>query len=189
VAGNPHESGVIVRAMTPGDAAAVLAVQQIAYPPSHHEDWAVLARKLQLWPAGCWVAQQDDELLGYLFSHPGRLNAPPLLHAALDGLPARPDAYALHDLALRPQAQGRGLGRLLFERVLQQAAAAGLPAISLVAVQGSAAFWARLGFEPVLPAPPQLASYGGDAVFMQRPAMAACAAPERGAAPPAPLLR
>jgi GNAT superfamily N-acetyltransferase len=169
--------------MAVGDAAAVLALQRAAYPPSHHEDWAVLARKLQLWPVGCWVAEQDAELLGYLFSHPGRLDAPPLLHAELDDLPAQPDAYALHDLALRPQAQGRGLGRLLFERVLQQAAAAGLPAISLVAVQGSATFWARLGFAPVLPAPAQLASYGGDAVFMTR------AAPERAAAPPAPPAR
>lgn len=172
-----------IRPMSDGDAAAVLAVQQAAYAPSHHEDWAVLARKLQLWPAGCWVAEDAGRLLGYLFSHPGRLDAPPLLHAELDGLPARPDAYALHDLALLPQAQGRGLGRALFERVLQQAAAAGLPSLSLVAVQGSASYWARLGFAPLLPAPPQLASYGGEAVFMTR------VAPETAVAPPAPPVR
>lgn len=169
--------------MRPGDAAAVLAVQQAAYPPSHHEDWTVLARKLQLWPAGCWVAEDAGRLLGYVFSHPGRLDTPPLLHAELDALPAQPDAYALHDLALLPQAQGRGLGRRLFEQVLQQAAAAGLPSLSLVAVQGSASYWARLGFEPLLPAPPALASYGGDAVFMTRGAR------EKAAAPPAPPVR
>ena len=31
-------------------------------------------------------------LLGYLFSHPGRLEAPPLLHAALDLPDALPSA-------------------------------------------------------------------------------------------------
>lgn len=163
--------------MGPGDAEAVLALQRLAYPPSHHESWDVLGRKLELWPAGCWVLEEDGQLLAYLFSHPGRQDSPPLLHAALS-LPAAPDAYALHDLALHPQAQGRGLGRQMFALALRQAASAGLPALSLVAVQGSAGFWSRLGFETVMPPPPQLASYGGKAVFMRRPA-----APEPGSVP------
>lgn len=157
------------RLMQAADADAVLAVQQAAYPASHHESWAVLGRKLALWPAGCWVLADEQGLLAYLFSHPGRLDAPPLLHAELS-LPDRPDAYAVHDLALHPRAQGRGLARLLVEQAEQQALQAGLPAMSLVAVQGSMAFWARFGFAEVAPAPPQLASYGAAAVFMTRAA-------------------
>lgn len=153
--------------MQAADAAAILQLQQAAYPPSHHESWAVLGRKLALWPAGCWVLEDEAGLLAYLFSHPGRRDAPPLLHAELS-LPARPDAYALHDLALHPRAQGRGLAAGLVEQGLAAAAAAGLSVLSLVAVQGSAGFWARHGFCAVLPAPAQLASYGGDAVFMRR---------------------
>lgn len=157
------------RPMQAADAAAVLAVQQAAYPPSHHESWAVLGRKLALWPTGCWVLEDEEGLLAYLFSHPGRLDAPPLLHADLQ-LPERPDAYAIHDLALHPRAQGRGLARLLVAQAEMQAQQAGLPAMSLVAVQGSAAFWSRFGFALARPAPPQLASYGGAAVFMTRAA-------------------
>lgn len=163
------------RPMQATDADAVLAIQQAAYPPSHHESWTVLGRKLALWPAGCWVLEDEQGLLAYLFSHPGRLDAPPLLHAEL-ALPTEPDAYAIHDLALHPRAQGRGLARLLVEQAERQALAAGLAAMSLVAVQGSAGFWARFGFAAVQPAPPQLASYGGAAVFMTR------AAPGRPAA-------
>lgn len=155
-----------LRPMQAGDAAAVLALQQAAYPPSHHESWAVLGRKLALWPAGCWVLEDEAGLLGYLFSHPGRLDAPPLLHAELS-LPAQPDAYAIHDLALHPRARGQGLARRLVDCAQRQAQAAGLQALSLVAVQGSAGFWARFGFEAVQPAPPQLASYGEAAVFMR----------------------
>lgn len=155
-----------LRAMREADAAAVLALQQAAYPASHHESWAVLGRKLALWPAGCWVAEDESGLLGYLFSHPGRLDAPPLLHAELS-LPAQPDAYAIHDLALHPRARGRGLAGQLVACALQQAQAAGLDALSLVAVQGSAGFWARFGFVAVQPPPPQLASYGETAVFMR----------------------
>lgn len=156
-----------LRPMQAADADAVLAVQQAAYPPSHHEDWTVLGRKLALWPAGCWVLGDEAGLLAYLFSHPGRLDAPPRLHAALN-LPAAPDAYAIHDLALHPRAQGRGLARPLVEQAVHEAQRAGLAAMSLVAVQGSAGFWARWGFVAVQPAPPELASYGDSAVFMTR---------------------
>ena len=161
--------------MREADAAAVLAVQRAAYGPAHHESWEVLGRKRALWPAGCWVVDDGPDLAGYLFSHPGRWDEPPRLHAAL-ALPAQPDAYAIHDLALHPRARGRGWAPQLVACALQQAQAAGLPALSLVAVQGSAGFWARWGFVAQAPAPPQLASYGSDAVFMRR------AAPESGAA-------
>lgn len=163
-----------LRPMHAADADAVLAVQQAAYPPSHHESWAVLGRKLTLWPAGCWVmADEAGAVLAYLFSHPGRLDAPPPLHGVLDALPAEANAYAVHDLALHPRAQGQGLGSALWRQAQACAQAAGLPAMSLVAVQGSTGFWARQGFEAVdvgvLPGlAEKLAGYGGEAVFMWR---------------------
>jgi hypothetical protein len=50
--------------------------------------------------------------------------------------------------------------------------AAGLTVITLVAVQGSAGFWARQGFATVQPESPdmvrKLAGYGADAVFMRQ---------------------
>jgi len=153
--------------MRAADEPAVLALQRQAYPPTHHESWQVLGAKLALYPRGCWVIEDEGGLLGYLFSHPGRQEAPPLLHAELS-LPAQADAYALHDLALQPEARGRGLARRLFEQAEREAARSGLAVMSLVAVQGSAPFWARFGFAAVLPAPPQLAGYGDSAVFMHR---------------------
>lgn len=163
-----------LRPMRAADAAAVLAVQRAAYPPSHHESWAVLGRKLALWPAGCWVGcDGSGAVVAYLFAHPGQREAPPPLHGMLDALPESPDAFALHDLALHPKVQGRGLGGLLWRQALASAQAAGLSTLSLVAVQGSAAFWARQGFVAVAPGAAalteKLAAYGADAVFMRRP--------------------
>ncbi len=162
-----------LRPMREADADGVLAVQRAAYPPSHHESWAVLGRKLALWPTGCWVlCDARDAIAAYLFSHPGHAHAPPPLHGLIEALPEAPDAYAVHDLALHPAAQGRGLSSRLWQQALACAEAAGLPTLSLVAVQGSAGFWARLGFAPVQPVAPalaaQLSRYGSDAVFMRR---------------------
>jgi len=157
---------MITRALRPADAKALLAIQALAYPPSHHESWAVLGRRLQLWPQGCWVAEDGDRLLGYVLSHPWRQDRAVPLHGVLEALPETPDAYHLHDLALHPDARGRGAAAQLVERVLQAAAAAGLGTLTLVAVQGSKPFWERMGFTRRDAA--LAADYGADAVAMRR---------------------
>ena len=159
--------------MCEADAQAVLGVQRVAYPATHWESWEVLGRKLALWPQGCWVSvDAGGDVQAYLFSHPGRAEAPPALHGVIDALPTAPDAYAVHDLALHPRAQGRGLGVALWRRAQVAAHAAGLTVITLVAVQGSAGFWARQGFATVQPESPdmvrKLAGYGADAAFMRQ---------------------
>ncbi len=163
--------------MAEADAASVLAIQQAAYPATHHESWAVLGRKLALWPQGCWVLTDGADLpQAYLFSHPWRADAPPAMDSEIEALPDDTDTYVLHDLALHPRAQGQGLGLLLWRKALLAAQTAGLNRMNLVAVQGSAPFWTRQGFESVAPISAEmaekLAGYGGDAVFMHRLAQA-----------------
>lgn len=155
-----------IRPLREADAEAVLAIQALAYPSSHHESWAVLGRRLQLWPQGCCGAERDGRLLGYAFSHPWRQDRPVPLHGALAALPEAVDCYHLHDLALHPAVRGSGLAKRLVEAVLQAAQAAQLSTLTLVAVQGSQTFWTRMGFEPRTAA--QTADYGVDAVAMQR---------------------
>lgn len=155
-----------LRPLHEADATALLAVQALAYPPSHHESWAVLGRRLQLWPQGCWGAEGDAGLCAYVISHPWQQGRPVPLHGVLESLPARPDAYHLHDLALHPDARGRGVAAQLVEAVLRQAAAAGLDTLTLVAVQGSRPFWERMGFRASPAALP--AAYGADALAMRR---------------------
>jgi ribosomal protein S18 acetylase RimI-like enzyme len=148
--------------MIPADLPAVIATAALVHP-EHPEDDAVLAERLALAPEGCLVLERSGAVLGYALSHPWA-GPPPALNRLLGGVPARPQAWYVHDLAILPGARGGGEGAAGAALLLARADGLGLPAL-LVAVSGSAPFWARLGFRAVAAAG---ASYGADAVVMRR---------------------
>jgi GNAT superfamily N-acetyltransferase len=151
------------RRLRRSDLAGVLAVAAIVHP-GYPESEAVLGERLDLYPAGCFGLDGAEGLCGYLLSHPWHAGRPPKLDTCLGGLPADADTYYVHDLALHPAAQGSGAATAILGHLF--AVTATCPSLSLVAVNGSAAFWRRHGFAP---APgPDLASYGDDAVHMLR---------------------
>lgn len=157
------------RPMTPADIPAVSAIAEIVHPGYPERD-AVYRDRIGLWPGGCWIAARDDGLpLGYLLSHPWSEGAPPALDIVLGALPAAPDTYYLHDLALLPEARGTGLAREIVEATIGRAAPS-FPNLSLVAVNRSTPFWSRFGFavqhRPELAE--KLASYDADARYMVR---------------------
>ncbi|MBB5051383.1 SAM-dependent methyltransferase [Afipia massiliensis] len=138
--------------------------------PDYPEDAAVFAERLQLYPAGCRVLEGERGLVAYVVSHPWRHLEPPQLNALLGALPPEPSTFYIHDLALAPEAQGTGAGADIVALLADHASASGLSSMSLIAVNGSAGFWQRQGFEavhdPLLDA--KLRSYGDDARFMAR---------------------
>jgi ribosomal protein S18 acetylase RimI-like enzyme len=158
------------RAMAAADLDAVCATARTAFP-HHPEDREVFADRLALSPGGCFVlAAGEAPARGYLIAYPWRLDDAPPLNIVVGRLPDAPDVLYLHDLALAPDAQGGGHAARIVERLAEQAAQAGWPAIALVAVNDAAPFWAGLGFAPrATPAMTRkLASYGEDARYMVR---------------------
>lgn len=155
--------------MTVDDLAAVDVIAAKVHP-NFPEDVAVPAERLRLAPAGCYVLADDNGIVGYVVSHPWRAFPPPKLNTLLGALPEPPACWYIHDLALMPTARGRGHAGAIVERLAAVARQAGLRAMSLTAVSGSAPFWARHGF--VVETGPEiaaaLASYGADAAFMMR---------------------
>jgi ribosomal protein S18 acetylase RimI-like enzyme len=155
--------------MTATDLPAVLAVAGVVHP-DYPEDEAVFAERLRLFPDGCLVLAGDDGLRGYVVSHPCHRAAPPTLNSLLGGLPAQAGSFYIHDLALLPAARGGGAGGMIVARLVEIAARAGLPCLSLVAIDGSSGFWRRQGFhelhDPALAA--KLASYDDAARYMER---------------------
>lgn len=113
--------------------------------PDHPEDGAVLAERLRLYPAGCRMLELDGRAAGYALSHPWVFGAP-RLNTLLGALPAAPVTPYLHDIALLPAARGGGAASQLLVQLAELARIAGLPGLSLVAVNGSAAFRERQGF-------------------------------------------
>jgi len=149
-----------------GDVIAIAAIVHPGYP----EDDAVLAERLMLYRAGCFVLTQNGQVSGYVLSHPWIYGDPPQLNVLLQTLPADADSYYLHDIALLPQAQGQGAAGAIAARLRDHAQAEGFANLSLCAVNGSVAFWQGQGFAaatvPGLDA--RLKSYGADVQFMAR---------------------
>ncbi|UQV17059.1 GNAT family N-acetyltransferase [Brevundimonas albigilva] len=170
----PGLTGLDWRAMRPEDIDAVVEVARLSFP-DHFEDRACFENRLALYPRGCFVlagagAEDGAEpARGYLIAYPWRADAAPALNTVIEGLPAQAEVLYLHDLALDPRARGGRTGAVI-ERLAEQAAEDGWPALALVAVNAASGFWARHGFEPRDPPgmAQKLASYGEDARYMVR---------------------
>jgi len=163
------QEGCEVRTMREDELDAVLAVQALCYPPSMQEPAAVVLARLRTAPTTTLVAGEGGTVRAYLFAYPSRLGRITPLAAPFVPAPL-PDTLYLHDLAVAPQALGRGLGRRLVQRLLDGAAACGLRHAALVSVQDTRRFWEGLGFQVdgARPRCEALASYPGGAVYMTR---------------------
>jgi GNAT superfamily N-acetyltransferase len=145
------------RPMAVGDLPAVAALEPLCHAPLPPEGEALFAERLALFPAGCLAADDAAGLAAYLVSHPWMRAAPPVLGDRLGALPAATDCLHLHDIAIAPRARGQRLVGAALAALVPVARDAGLSAITLVAVHGTAPLWARHGFRPTGVAP---ASYG-----------------------------
>jgi len=158
---------MIWRSMASADLDAVLAAAAVIHP-GYPEDRAVFAERLALCPEGCRVLAQAGELVGYAVTHPWQYGHPPKLDTLLGALPSAPDTYYFHDIALLPQARGRGASRVVVAELAGLAERLGLATVSLVAVNASRPIWESQGFRVATDATPDLGSYGGEAWFMAR---------------------
>lgn len=143
----------------------------MAYPPFLIEPAEAFASRIDH-PAGyCLAARRAGVLIGYLLAHGWPRGSPPAVGTILDPGAAR-EVLFLHDLALSPAARGLRVGERLVAAALEAARHDGLTEGELVAVEGAADYWRRLGFvqaptTPTLAA--KVAGYGDAARWMRRP--------------------
>jgi GNAT superfamily N-acetyltransferase len=130
----------------------------------------VFEEKLRLFPEGCFVLTEQTNVVGYSFCHPWRLRSIPPLNQLLIRLPTPPDAMLIHDVAVLPQARGRGSTAVLVGWIETLAKRLDISDLALVSVYNTRAFWARFGFEEVADGKlaDKLASYGASARYMVR---------------------
>ncbi|MCY0856743.1 GNAT family N-acetyltransferase [Cupriavidus sp. D39] len=166
-----------LRPMRATDLPAVLEIQAKCYRGMLLESAAALGSRLALSPATCWVAaEQEGKLAAYLFTHMWPRDSLPALDDVLErhwergGEPASTLTWFVHDMAVAPAGQGKGLAPALYAAARAPALDAGLRSSRLVAVQSAAAWWRRLGYENLTPASAalsaKLSAYGDDAVLM-----------------------
>lgn len=157
--------------MRADDLNAVLAIQLACYGAGFVEDGALISRRLAAAPETGWVAEHAGVVRAYLAAYPSMAGQLTPLHGEFELAP-NADALYLHDLAVHPDAAGRGLGPRLVRHAWAHATQAGWRHSTLVSVQASVGFWQRLGYGATPPVGPaqadRLASYPSDAVYMVR---------------------
>lgn len=157
------------RAMCAGDLHDVEAIAAFCHP-EYPEEGEVFRERLRIFPSGCASFVVDGCVAGYLMSHPDALGRSVPLNHALGSLQAEPDALYIHDLALAPNARGKGGAVAAVARCVALAASMELDRLALVAVNKSRAFWLHQGFadltDPRVVADPN--PYGPESTYMAR---------------------
>jgi GNAT superfamily N-acetyltransferase len=130
----------------------------------------VFAEKFTLFPDGCFVLVQNNQVVGYGFSHPWLLKSIPPLDTFLERLPASPECLFTHDVVVLQQARGHGAAGALIKLIARLAGEQGIPYLALVSVYNTHPLWERFGFEVVNDAAltHKLKSYGDTARYMIR---------------------
>jgi len=158
------------RPMHAGDIDDVVRVAASAFP-HHFEGRACFAEGFRLFPDGCFVLASGPTVQGYLIAYPWPLRSIPPLNSLLHQLPAELDTWYLHDLALHPEARGRGYSRPILDSLAASALRRGVHAIALVSVNASLRFWKSMGFAEVRAEADlarKLESYGEGSHYMIR---------------------
>ena len=157
------------RRMQAQDFAGVTAVANIVHP-DFFEDEAVFRDRFKIYPAGCFVLANGNDIVGYGISHPWQLDSVPALNSVLGNLPKDTNTYYIHDIALLPPVRSGGQASRVVELMGAQAERDGFATMALVAVNGSQGFWEKKGFvaRDVAALEDKLKGYSDEALYMVR---------------------
>lgn len=152
------------------DVPAALDLQATIYPTSLLEGEDAFLSRISFSASYCLGAKQEGQLVGYLIAHGWKHRSPPPLGASL-AHNAPIEILFLHDLAVSPLKRSLRVGQSLVNRAFEMARRDGLLTAELVAVEGAANFWHRIGFVETAAATDvqqKLRTYGNTARWMTR---------------------
>lgn len=157
--------------MKPEDVPSLLRLQAECYSSKLLEDESTIRARLRLSPDSAWVAEDEGGLCAYLVTYRSVVGKVTPLGGPFDPM-KEADCLYLHDLAVSSRCKGQGIGQALVQFACQTAVEEGFAYSALVSVQGSQAFWNRLGYhlwdglEPAQLA--NLKTYEGPSAYMVR---------------------
>lgn len=110
------------------------------------ESRAIYENKFRASPKGCYVYEDNNDIKGYVISHPSNILSPPQLNTPLAEVEV--NCWFIHDIVVLPECRGRGVGDEIIQKILTDN-----PIVSLVACDDenvkTKEFWMRYGFEVV----------------------------------------
>lgn len=152
---------MLIRHAVDGDWAVIAALEAGAYQEiGLSEDLEVLKSRGRT----AFVLELDGTTAGYVLALPyPAFQCPDLARPEQDVVTST--NLHLHDIVIADEHRGRGLGRLLVSRLVQEAKETGYERISLVALGGREKFWSANGFHPY-PRITVPSCYGPEALYM-----------------------
>lgn len=143
-----NNSKIQIRYMQEQDLANVAQIQSRAHVEYLHESSDVFRHKLSLFKEGCFVAQCDSSICGYLFSHPWVLECAVPLNT-IYSLPDFCNTFYIHDCSVDPALQKNGIGLQLFTESKKTALIYNYRSLQLTCINGMQKYWMNLGFTAV----------------------------------------
>lgn len=108
------------------------------------ETFAIYYNKFLTAPQGCYVYTVNNNIKGYVISHPWNILYPPPLNTPL--IKVEENCWFIHDIVVLPEYRGTGVGDEIIQKILHDNSI-----VSLVAVNDEATktkdFWMRYGFK------------------------------------------
>lgn len=141
----------------------VAKIQSRAHADYLHESSVIFKNKLSIFKEGCFVAQSDLTICGYLFSHPwvSECSVP---FNSIYSLPDICNTFYIHDCSVDPLFQKKGIGLQLFTESKKTALIYNYRSLQLTSINGMQKYWMNLGFDVV---PSVLTEhYGSNACLM-----------------------
>ena len=157
---------MLSRPLEPADWPQIAALEAAAYEELELSE-SLDSLRSRAGPGTSFVLEAGGAVVGYVLALAYPYGCFPDL-AVPEPAPPRAADLHLHDMVVAAEHRGAGLGSRLAGRLLTVARDHGYERVSLVALEGSAAFWARHGFRPQ-PSVSSPVGYGPGATYMSRP--------------------
>ena len=123
------------RLMTKQDMNKVHYISLCQWGTDYYECIEVFQDKLDFYSEGCFVYEDENQIKGYLISHPWESTNIPLLNHLLYS-PKQFDTYYIHDVVLLPEYRGRKIAFEIINKLISDKYC-----VSLVAPEPTQYYW------------------------------------------------
>jgi len=123
------------RPMTKQDLNKVHYISLCQWGTDYYECIEVFQNKLDFYPEGCFVYEDENQIKGYLISHPWESTNIPVLNHLLYS-PKQFDTYYIHDVVLLPEYRGKKIAFEIINKIISDKYC-----VSLVAPEPTQYYW------------------------------------------------
>lgn len=129
------------RPMTHRDLNKVYTISLAQWGSDYYESLEIFQNKLDYYPDGCFVYEDDFKVQGYLISHPWSSINIPNINEPLPKMTI--DTYYIHDIVLLPEFRGENIASKMISKILKDRTE-----VCLVAPEPTQHYWKKYyGFE------------------------------------------